>query len=107
MATAREPIEQAGYISATSDIPQSLSCKPQPVHTLGQPPSWPWALLAPLLFGCVLEVYEIWDFYHDIGLRGPGRKPLHRILLHHAGDVGKVLAVPLLLVLTGLILPAS
>jgi len=40
-------------------------------------------------------------------LRGPGRKPLHRILLHHAGDVGKVLAVPLLLVLTGLILPAS
>jgi len=33
MATAREPIEQAGYISATSDIPQSLSCKPQPVHT--------------------------------------------------------------------------
>jgi len=35
MATAREPIEQAGYISATSDIPQSLSCKPQPVHTNG------------------------------------------------------------------------
>jgi len=36
MATAREPIEQAGYISATSEIPQSLSCKPQPVHTSGQ-----------------------------------------------------------------------
>jgi hypothetical protein len=31
-ATAREPIKQAGYISATS-APARLSCEQQPVHT--------------------------------------------------------------------------
>jgi hypothetical protein len=35
MATAREPIEKAGYISATSDILQKLNCIQQPVHTSG------------------------------------------------------------------------
>jgi hypothetical protein len=34
-ATARVPIKQAGYISATSDIQQNLSCDQQPVHTSG------------------------------------------------------------------------
>jgi len=32
-ATARVPINQAGYISATSDILQYLTCVVQPVHT--------------------------------------------------------------------------
>jgi len=32
-ATAREPIKQAGYISATSAIHAQLSCETQPVHT--------------------------------------------------------------------------
>jgi hypothetical protein len=40
MATAREPIKQAGYISATSDIQQNLACEQQPVHTLGHKRSW-------------------------------------------------------------------
>jgi hypothetical protein len=34
-ATAREPIKQAGYISATSDTQHSPSCETQPVHTFG------------------------------------------------------------------------
>ena len=34
-ATAREPIKQAGYISATSAIQCLLTCEPQPVHTFG------------------------------------------------------------------------
>ena len=34
-ATARVPIKQAGYISATSDTVQILSCEKQPVHTFG------------------------------------------------------------------------
>ncbi len=34
-ATARVPIKQAGYISATSGIQKILSCKQQPVHTFG------------------------------------------------------------------------
>ncbi len=34
-ATAREPIKQAGYISATSDTQHSPSCETQPVHTSG------------------------------------------------------------------------
>jgi hypothetical protein len=37
-ATAREPIKQAGYISATSDILQILTCELQPVHTFGSKP---------------------------------------------------------------------
>jgi hypothetical protein len=34
-ATAREPIKQAGYISATSVTHAQLHCETQPVHTLG------------------------------------------------------------------------
>jgi hypothetical protein len=34
-ATARVPIKQAGYISATSGIQKILSCEQQPVHTFG------------------------------------------------------------------------
>jgi hypothetical protein len=34
-ATARVPIKQAGYISATSATTHNLSCEMQPVHTLG------------------------------------------------------------------------
>ena len=34
-ATAREPIEQAGYIPATSDTLRQLTCERQPVHTFG------------------------------------------------------------------------
>ena len=34
-ATARAPIKQAGFISATSDIQQNLNCNKQPVHTHG------------------------------------------------------------------------
>jgi hypothetical protein len=35
MATARVPIEKAGYIEATSESLQILSCDMQLVHTFG------------------------------------------------------------------------
>ena len=49
-ATAREPITQAGYISATSAIHAQLTCDQQPVHTFGSEPD-----IGDRLGGCLLH----------------------------------------------------
>lgn len=60
-------------------------------------------LLAPLAIGVVLEAYEIWIQYRDVGLFAAGNDPLIVILGRHGTDVLIMLAVPVLLVVAGLL----
>ena len=61
----------------------------------------PWGLLAPAILGMLIEGYEIWVQYRDVGLFAPGNDPLGVILLRHALDLLKMLGLPLLLVVIG------
>ena len=60
-----------------------------------------WGLLAPALLGTMIEAYEIWLQYRQIGLFAPGNDPVAIILFRHAFDIAKMLLLPGLLVLTG------
>ena len=62
-----------------------------------------WGLLGPLSLGVVLESYDIWVQYRNIGLFAPGNDALITILSRHGLDVAYMLAVPVLVVLIGLI----
>ena len=68
---------------------------------LKKPWASPWGLLAPLLLGVLIEGYEIWVHYRDIGLFAADNDPLWRILGRHSLDVLKMLALPLLLTVAG------
>ena len=70
---------------------------------LRKPLNSAWGLLAPLLLGFVIESYEIWVQYRDVGLLAPGNDPLVAILARHGLDVLKMLVLPGLLVAFGLL----
>lgn len=70
---------------------------------LRKPLTSAWGLLAPLVLGLLLESYEIWVEYRDVGLFAPGNDPLAVILARHALDVAIVLVLPLLLTLVGVL----
>ena len=63
-----------------------------------------WGLIAPALLGVMIEAYEIWVQYREIGLFAPGNDPVAAILLRHAFDVAKMLLLPGLLVIAGKVL---
>lgn len=65
---------------------------------LRKPLNSAWGLLAPTLLGILIESYEIWIHYRDIGLFAPSNDPLEVILLRHSLDIIKMLALPLILV---------
>jgi len=58
-------------------------------------------LLAPVIVGILIEGYEIWVQYRDLGLFASGNDTLAVILLRHGLDILKMLALPVLLVATG------
>jgi len=60
-----------------------------------------WGLLAPALLGVMIEAYEIWVQYRQIGLFALGNDPVATILLRHAFDIAKLLLLPGLLVIAG------
>ena len=68
---------------------------------LRKPATSAWGLLAPLTLGALLEAYEIWIQYRNIGLFAPGNDPLIVILGRHGLDVLVMLALPALLVAAG------
>ena len=74
---------------------------------LKKPPGSAWGMLAPLLLGLGLESCDIWLHYKDIGLYAPGNDPVITILARHSLDILKMLAAPLLLVISRLLLTAS
>ena len=62
-----------------------------------------WGLLAPLTLGTVVEAYEIYVQYGDVGLLAPGNDPVWVIVARHGLDVIKMLALPTLLVASGFV----
>lgn len=62
-----------------------------------------WGLLGALVIGVVLESYEIWLQYRDIGLFAPGNDALLTILGRHGLDVVLMLAAPVNLLSIGVI----
>ena len=66
---------------------------------LRKPLNSAWGLLAPVLLGILIESYEIWIHYRDIGLLAPDNDPLGVILLRHSFDIFKMLMLPSLLVI--------
>jgi hypothetical protein len=66
---------------------------------LRRPIASAWGLLGPLGLGVVLESYEIWVHYRNIGLFAPGNDALITILSRHGLDVASMLIVPFLVVL--------
>ncbi|MBU2676971.1 MAG: hypothetical protein KJP16_07785 [Gammaproteobacteria bacterium] len=62
-----------------------------------------WGLLAPLCLGVLLEGYEIYVQYRQVGLFAPGNDALITILGRHGLDVVYMLAGPVLVVIIGLI----
>ena len=60
-----------------------------------------WGLLGPLCIGVALESYEIWIQYRNVGLFAPSNDTLLTILSRHGLDVVLMLAVPLLVVVSG------
>ena len=62
-----------------------------------------WGLLGPLIIGTALEAYEIWVHYRGIGLFAQGNDPIITILGRHAFDVVVIAALPVVLVLAGII----
>lgn len=60
-----------------------------------------WGLLGPLVLGVLLEGYEIWLHYRNIGLLAPGNDALIAILGRHGLDVGLMLCGPFLMVVFG------
>ena len=65
---------------------------------LRKPVTSAWGLLGPLLAGLLLETWEIWVQYQEVGLFAPGNDPLPVILARHALDVLSMLALPVALV---------
>ena len=70
---------------------------------LRKPLTSAWGILAPLTLGSVLEAYEIFAQYRDVGLLAPGNDPVWIIIARHLLDVIKMLALPVLLVLSGFV----
>ena len=70
---------------------------------LRKPITSSWGLLGPLGLGVVLESYEIWLHYKDIGLFAPDNDTLPSILGRHGVDIVLMLAGPLVIVLVGAI----
>ena len=68
---------------------------------LRKPLNSAWGLLAPIIVGILIEGYEIWVQYRDVGLFAPINDPLAVILLRHGLDILKILVLPILLVVTG------
>ncbi|MBT8445150.1 MAG: hypothetical protein HKN81_09065 [Gammaproteobacteria bacterium] len=68
---------------------------------LRKSPTSALGLLAPLGLGLVIESWEIWVQYRDVGLTAPGNDPVPMIVARHAIDVLKMLAAPATLVLAG------
>ena len=68
---------------------------------LRKPVTSAWGLLAPMTLGLFIESYEIWVHYRDIGLFAAENDPLYAILLRHALDIIKMLALPFLIVIVG------
>ena len=68
---------------------------------LRKPLNSAWGLLAPAIVGMLIEGYEIWAQYRDVGLFAPSNDPLAVILLRHGLDILKMLVLPVLLVATG------
>ena len=68
---------------------------------LRKPMTSAWGLLGPLAIGIILESYEIWVQYRQLGLFAPGNDPLVAILGRHGLDVLLLLSVPLLIVVVG------
>ena len=65
---------------------------------LRKPLNSAWGLLAPVMLGILIESYEIWIHYRDIGLFAPNNDPVAVILLRHSLDIIKMLVLPSLLV---------
>jgi len=70
---------------------------------LRKPLTSAWGMLAPLTLGLVLEACEIVVQYRDVGLLAPGNDPVWIIIARHLLDVLKMLALPVLLVLSGFV----
>jgi len=68
---------------------------------LRKPLNSAWGLFAPITVGILIEGYEIWVQYRDVGLFAPSNDPLAIILLRHGFDILKMLVLPVLLVATG------
>lgn len=60
-----------------------------------------WGLLAPLVLGMLIESYEIWSHYKEIGLFAASNDPVLLIFFRHSLDIVKMLMLPLLLVIFG------
>lgn len=60
-----------------------------------------WGLLAPLCLGILVEGYEIYVQYRQVGLLAPGNDPLITILARHGLDVLYMLAAPILIIVVG------
>lgn len=70
---------------------------------LRKPLTSPCGLLAPLVLGLLIESYEVWLQYRDVGLLAEGHDPLWMIVARHGQDVATLLAIPLLLVVAGML----
>lgn len=68
---------------------------------LRKPLTSAWGLLAPLILGIIIEAYEIWIQYRDVGLFADENDPIWLIISRHGLDVMTILALPILLVMAG------
>ena len=71
--------------------------------TLKKPITSSWGLLGPLGLGFVLESYEIWAQYKDVGLFARDNDTLLAILGRHGVDIVIMLGGPLVIVSVGAI----
>ncbi len=80
-----------------------LACAGLAAHLLAnfvldRPATSALGLLLAVALGLLVEGYEIYLAYRDVGLLAPGNDPVWRILLRHGADVLALVAMPVLLV---------